>query len=258
VSRPAAVLWDLDGTLIDTEPLWIAAQTAEVTGAGSSWERADGLRLVGSALDAAARVLMRRGVAGSEWEIVDRLTDRVLRGLAHDVPWRPGARELVAALASAGVPMALVTMSVRRMADLVSARLGDPFACVVAGDEVARGKPDPEPYLLAARRLGVPIAQCVAIEDSPTGIASAVAAGARVFAVPLHVPIDPACGATIIESLERLTATSIGVGYSPRATTANGGGSGTLFKPPVPGKHWGVGRHGRSTGRLSHEPAEDT
>ncbi len=106
------------------------------------------------------------------------------------VPWRPGARELLAALREAGVPTALVTMSYRRFVEPVLEQLpAGSFDAVVTGDEVERGKPHPDPYLRAAALLGVPPADCVALEDSPTGAASAEAAGCRVLVVPHHVPV---------------------------------------------------------------------
>ncbi|MFM9038128.1 MAG: HAD family hydrolase, partial [Actinomycetota bacterium] len=113
--------------------------------------------------------------------------DRVVARLREAVPWRPGARELLAAVVSAGIPTALVTMSWRRFADeVVHCLPAGSFTATVVGDEVNEGKPHPEPYLLAARKLGVDPRECVAIEDSPTGVRSALAAGCRVIAVP-HV-----------------------------------------------------------------------
>lgn len=193
--RPAAVLWDMDGTLVDTEPYWLAAETELVTAWGGTWTHEDGLALVGSSLEGSSTVLQSRGVALSVDEIIQLLTDRVLEQIETEVPWRPGARELLAELLEAGIPSALVTMSIRRLADRVVGAIGFPaFAVVVSGDEVEHGKPHPEPYLRAAALLGVPIEDCVAVEDSEFGTASAVASGAATIAVPLHVtlPDSPA------------------------------------------------------------------
>jgi HAD superfamily hydrolase (TIGR01509 family) len=133
------------------------------------------------------------------------MTDHVVRALRHGVPWRPGARELLEALGRAGVPCALVTMSYRQLVDAVLAQLpARTFGAVVTGDQVSHGKPDPEAYQLAAQLLGVPAQRCIAIEDSPTGVASASAAGAQVIAVPHTVPIAPADGLVIVESLAEL------------------------------------------------------
>ena len=169
---PAAVLWDMDGTLVDTEPYWMQAQDELVAAWGGEWTHEDALTLVGSGLWHAARVFQSRGVHLTEDEIVEHLTDRVLELIdANGLPWRPGARELLSELREAGVKTALVTMSVRRMAEHVAAQLGfDGFDTVVSGDDVTHAKPHPEPYLTAVERLGVDAAACVAIEDSAPGI----------------------------------------------------------------------------------------
>jgi HAD superfamily hydrolase (TIGR01509 family) len=205
-SLPAAVLIDLDGTLVDTEPYWFEAEYALVERFGGSWNDAHARALVGNALLTSAAYLREHGGVDLPLpQIVEEMTGHVVRALRHGVPWRPGARELLEALARAGVPCALVTMSYRQLAGTVVAQLpAGTFRAVVTGDEVSRGKPDPQPYELAAQRLGVPAARCIAIEDSPTGIASARAAGARVIAVPHTVPIAPAEGLVIVESLREL------------------------------------------------------
>ena len=179
---PAAVLWDMDGTLVNTEPLWMAAETELVESWGGTWTHEDGLGLVGNPMKVSGAILQGRGVGLSVDEIVDFLNTRVAAAVAEDTPWQPGGRELLAALAEAGVPQALVTSSYTELAEPF-ARVAGVFATVVAGDEVERPKPDPQPYLLAAERLGVDIADCVVVEDSPTGITSGVASGARVLAV---------------------------------------------------------------------------
>ena len=191
---PAAVLWDLDGTLVDTEPAWFAAETALVESFGGTWTHEQALALVGSGLRDGAVVLQRHGVALSIDEIVEVQTDRVVASLREHVPWRPGALALLASVRDAGVPTALVTMSVRRMAEAVTAALPfGGFDLIVSGSDVQHPKPHPEPYLRAAELLGVPIGLCVAIEDSPPGLASAVAAGAAVIGVPnmVRLPEGP-------------------------------------------------------------------
>lgn len=200
MTRPAAVLWDLDGTIVDTEPLWMAAEHELAAQHGATWTEEDGLALVGSELVAAARVIKER--IGSDWspeEIVDWLVTRLATSLTADQPWRPGAAELVRALADAGVPQALVTMSYRSIAEPVIAAL--PFDAVVTGDSVSRGKPHPEPYLVAAEMLGVDAAQCLAVEDSITGATSANAAGC-VVVVPQHmVTVPPADRRVLLDGL---------------------------------------------------------
>ena len=182
---PSAVLMDMDGTLVDTEPLWMAAETELLARFGRPWTHEQALALVGSGLEDAARILQDHGADLGVTEIVDTLTDRVVASLAEVVPWRPGAVELLAAARAAGVPTALVTMSIRRMAEAVAASIPFPaFDVIVSGSDVAHQKPHPDPYLRAAAALGVEIRTAVAIEDSAPGLASAVASGA----VPVGVP----------------------------------------------------------------------
>lgn len=192
-SAPAAVLWDMDGTIVDTEPYWMRAETELVESFGGVWTHEDGMQLVGSGLLDSAAIIRDAGVDLPLETIVDRLTDSVMEQIEVAVPWRPGARELLAALRAAGIPTALVTMSLRRMALRVAAALGeDGVDLVVGGDDVANAKPHPEPYLTAAERLGVSIRDCVAIEDSEFGLASAIASGAATIAVPCHLALPEA------------------------------------------------------------------
>jgi len=208
---PAAVLWDMDGTLVDTEPYWLAAEEELVGSYGGVWTHDDGLALVGSGLDHSAAVLRGRGVDLSEPEIIGWLTDRVQSSIEHEVPWRPGALELLRSVRDAGIPTALVTMSISRMARHVAAMLPfDGFDLVLAGDEVAHSKPHPEPYLHAARELGVSPIDCVAIEDSVTGLAAAVASGAVAIGVPLHSPLTEGLGYTIWPTLAGKTVGDLG------------------------------------------------
>ena len=206
---PAAVLWDMDGTLIDTEPYWMGAETELVEAHGGVWTREDGLAMVGNPMAVCAPILRSRGVDLPDDEIADFLNERVAAGVASGIPWQQGAQEILAALHEAGVPMALVTSSFRRLADPFAAAVGL-FDVVVGGDDVARPKPDPEPYLVAAQRLGVDIADCVAVEDSHSGIASAVASGARVVAVEVMQALAPRPGLSRVASLADLTVSDFG------------------------------------------------
>ena len=204
--RLQAVLFDMDGTIVDTEPYWIAAEYALVESFGGVWSDEHAHALVGSALlDSADYIRHHGGVDLAPAAIVDRLLDDVVSAAEHAMPWRPGAVALLSELADREIPCGLVTMSYERLARTVVERLhADAFATVVTGDQVLDGKPHPEAYLTAAARLRVDPARCIAIEDSPTGIASAEAAGCFVVAVPHHVPIDMAPGRVIIDSLADL------------------------------------------------------
>lgn len=203
-TRPAAVLWDMDGTLVDTEPYWMAAEIALVESYGGVWTAEHAKALVGNDLRVSARYIREHGSVPLEPdEIVLHLLDGVIARMREHVPWRPGARRLLAELRAAAVPCALVTMSwtdlARTFLDVVPQGT---FAVVVTGDTVSRGKPHPEPYLHAARLLGVEPGRAVAIEDSPTGVASATAAGVPVLAVPHVLPIDQGPGRVVHPTLD--------------------------------------------------------
>ena len=218
-ARPAAVLWDMDGTLVDTEPYWLAAETAVVAAHGrGSWSAEDAKLLVGNDLLVSGSLLKERGqVRLPVEEIAELLMDGVASRIREAVPWRPGARELLAALRADRVPTALVTMSYERLVGPVldSMPVGS-FDVVVTGDNVTRGKPHPEPYLHAARLLGVDPGACVAIEDSQPGAASAEAAGCRVLVVENHVAVDPGPGRVFLPTLAGLAPTDLGALRVPR------------------------------------------
>ncbi|MGG7508341.1 HAD family hydrolase [Plantibacter sp. YIM 135249] len=206
---PAAVLWDMDGTVVDTEPYWMKAETDLVESHGGVWTHEDCMTLVGFGLWDAAAVLQGRGVALDADAIVAHLTGRVRQTIEEQgVPFRPGAQELLRELKDAGVKTALVTMSIRSMAeDIIGGIPFDAFDVIVPGDEVDQPKPHAAPYLRAAELLGVDPADCIAIEDSPTGLASAVAAGTIAIAVPHAIDIPPGPHHTTWATLEgrRLT-----------------------------------------------------
>ena len=201
--HPAAVLWDMDGTLVDTEPYWIAEERALVELHGGVWTDEHAYQLVGNDLMVSAQYIIDHApVPLTPVEVVHELLGGVVRRVSEHVPWRPGAWELLEALGEAGVPCALVTMSWRSLADVfVTSLPAGTFAAVVTGDEVAHGKPHPEPYRAAARALGVELQDCVAIEDSPPGVTSAVAAGVPTIAVPHAVPVPHTVGAVQIDGL---------------------------------------------------------
>ena len=199
----AAVLWDLDGTLIDSEPLWMAGEHELADAHGAVWTEEDGLNLVGNSLiDSGHYIKNRLGSDLSAEDIVDFLVARLASDLGREIPWRPGAVDLHSALAEAMVPQALVTMSYAAIAHPVATAL--PFAGMVTGDQVTYGKPHPEPYLRAAELLGVDAADCLAVEDSGTGATSANAAGCHVLVVPHFVNVPDAPRRVQRVTLERL------------------------------------------------------
>jgi HAD superfamily hydrolase (TIGR01509 family) len=219
---PAAVLWDMDGTLIDTEPFWIAAEHELVEEHGGVWSDDLAHTLVGNALEVSAQFILDHSpVDLGVVEVVETLLAKVIVSIRGQIPWRPGALDLLSALAAAGVPCALVTMSWRSLVDAVLDELpAGTFAVVVTGDEVAHGKPHPEPYLAAASLLGVDPARCVAIEDSPTGVRSAVAAGVPAIAVPHVVPVPHIDGAVQVGSLVGLGVDALAA-HGARLTPAH-------------------------------------
>jgi HAD superfamily hydrolase (TIGR01509 family) len=201
-SLPAAVLWDMDGTLVDTEPCWLAAEATLVEEHGGTWTQGDALQMIGLPLPDASLILQRHGVDLPVEEIGERLVDGVTEAVRRHVDWQPGALELLSDLRAAGVRCALVTMSYRRFTEAVLEHgPAGAFDVVVTGDEVTAGKPDPEPYLRAAALLGVDVRDCVAIEDSPPGIASALASGARTIGVQHIAAVEPRPGLSRVSSL---------------------------------------------------------
>jgi len=208
---PAAVLWDMDGTLVDTESYWIEAEHELVSAQGGVWTDDLGLQLVGNALDVSAQLIIDlTGIRLTVPEIIDGLLTRVIARVRERMPWRPGAHELLLDLHQRGVPNVLVTMSWRNLATAVVESLpAGFFHDIVTGDEVTHGKPHPEPYLTAARLAGAEPRDCVAIEDSPTGVRSSTAAGVPTIAVPHVVPVPDVAGAVQLSTLDGVAATDL-------------------------------------------------
>ncbi|WP_111719661.1 HAD family phosphatase [Homoserinimonas sp. OAct 916] len=199
---PDAVLWDMDGTIIDSEPAWMRAESELVTSFGHAWTAEDAQLTVGFGLWECAGILVSRGVDLSEAEIIDRLTARVIELLTVEQLWRPGALEMMKQVQDARIPQALVTASFRSMAQHVADSIPfAPFDVIIAGDDVTHNKPHPEPYLMAAQKLGVDPTRSIAFEDSVPGTASAVAAGTMTIAVPHQSPLPEGAGYTLWSTL---------------------------------------------------------
>ena len=203
----------MDGTLVDTEPYWMVTERELAARHGGTWTHQDSLNLVGNDLLESGRYMRDRvGIDLDPAEIVEQLLDGVIEQIRVAVPWRAGAVDLLTDLAAAGVPCGLVTMSYRRSVEPILEALPEhAFAVVVTGDAVERGKPHPDPYVEAARLLGVEPADCLAIEDSNTGARSAESAGCAVLCVPNHVPILEGERRMFVDSLEGLTAANLPV-----------------------------------------------
>lgn len=207
----AAVFFDMDGLLVDTEPLWFETEIEVMARLGAAWTTEDQKQLLGGSMPRTVSYLLGKATRPAPPETVERwMIDGMLaRAAAGRVVVMPGARELLAQVAAAGLPYALVTSSVRSLAEAVLTSTGLRFPVTVTGDDVPVTKPDPAPYLLAAKLLDVDPAQCVALEDSPNGTASATAAGCRVVAVPSFVDIPPAPGRLIAKSLTDLSLATL-------------------------------------------------
>lgn len=204
-----AVLCDMDGTLVDTERNWFATEVSVMADLGFHLRPEHAERLLGSPMDPAVAYLI--GISGVDIapeELERRINARMVEILRDGVDLRPGAKRLLAELDAAGVPVALVTASYRDIVDAVLPSLGaHHFSVTVAGDEVERPKPNPDPYLAAAAALGADPAQCVVLEDSPTGVASGEAAGCVVIAVPSMTDIPAGPHRTVLPSLEGIDLT---------------------------------------------------
>jgi HAD superfamily hydrolase (TIGR01509 family) len=188
----------MDGTLVDTEPYWMAAETALVQSFGGTWTHEQAMQLVGNGLIDSATILQSAGVDMDADAIVQHLTDAVRDALrTQGVPFRPGSRELLIDLHAAGM------RSVVELLDF------DAFEVIVAGDDVTEPKPHPEPYLLAARLLGIDIEDAVVIEDSPTGLRAGAASGAIVLGVPHMVPLDGIGAHDLWPTLQDRTAADV-------------------------------------------------
>ncbi len=201
-----AVLFDMDGLLVDTEPQWFAAESATVAQLGGVWGKQQQVDLLGSNLPVASRYMIEYTKSSLDVPtVMDMLLRNMTEQLTSHVAFQPGAVELIRELVEAGVPMALVTSSVRVHVDVVLAQLPiRPFHHHVTADDVRNLKPHPEPYLTAMELLGVRAENSVVLEDSPAGISAAEAAGCHVVAVPSVVPIDPAPRRSVVSSLTEI------------------------------------------------------
>ncbi len=203
----SAVLFDMDGTLIDSEPYWLAAETELMSRYGYAWTEFDQQFCLGGPLPKVGRYMHEKARGAESPEFFEEtLVDLVSAKFDMGLSYMPGAMEILSIVQGSGLPSALVSASPRLLVDRALELFGeDLFATSVANSDVVNSKPDPESYLLAAKRLGVNISECLVIEDSKTGIAAGLASGAHVLGVPHLVSIDPAQRLTLRDGLVGLT-----------------------------------------------------
>lgn len=202
-----AICWDFDGTVVDTERLWVAQEIELIRDLGGEPPHEFWKQSVGTTLEHSCALFQQwSGTDLSVEEIGRELHRRVTEAFATaEIPWNPGVRELLAGAKKAGVPQALVTATARKVLTAMLSRMDTPFDVVVAGDDVSVGKPDPEGYLTACRALGVAPERALVIEDSVAGAAAGNAAGCVVLAVPSMVTPPPAPRRVPLDSLAGLT-----------------------------------------------------
>jgi HAD superfamily hydrolase (TIGR01509 family) len=196
----------MDGTLVDTEGFWWDVEVDVFATLGYTLDEAWRHVVVGGPMTRSAGFLIEAtGAAITLAELTLLLNQGFEDRIDRALPLMPGAARLLAELSAHEIPTALVSASHRRIIDRVLTSLGPQhFALSVAGDEVVRTKPHPDPYLLAASRLGADPARCAVVEDTATGVAAAEAAGCRVVAVPSIAPIPATCKCTVVASLEEI------------------------------------------------------
>jgi len=215
---PAGVLFDMDGTLVDSEKVWSVGLDELAAHLGGELSDAARRAMVGTNMAQSMAILHDDvGVVADPAQSVRWLEERVAELFAGGLVWRPGAADLLAAVRAAGIPTALVTATHRHLVEVALITIGAAnFDAVVAGDDLDETKPHPAPYRTAAELIGADPARCVAIEDSPNGIVSALAAGCVVLGVPCEVALDEQPGVTLVPSLQGVSPADLGRRLSPR------------------------------------------
>ncbi|PWG66025.1 HAD family hydrolase [Bifidobacterium callitrichidarum] len=180
-----AVFWDLDGTLIDSEPLWHDGEIEIAHANGGDWNEELGWSVSGTPVPNVAQHMIDRGCTLSVEEIDVQLKDYVFNAEVERLPWIPGVRDVLRSLKDAGIPCMLVTTSPRRMAENIMKQAAGLLSGYICGDDPYDHKPNPAPYLAAAAKLGIApedMAKCVVMEDSSVGLKAGAASGATLIA----------------------------------------------------------------------------
>ena len=212
----SAILFDMDGTLIDSEPLWLKAEIEVMAEVGCHWDEQDQINCLGGPAERTERYMQERSQNIKPYGyFINRLHEVMRARITNELELIPNALSLLKECKDAGIKTALVTASSRDLMTIVLKRFPPgTFDVVVSGDDVEKSKPDPAPYLLAAKQLSVDILKCLVLEDSLTGVQSGLSSGAKVIGIPHLVQMSEHPNLRVISSLDEITLSDI-LGWYP-------------------------------------------
>jgi HAD superfamily hydrolase (TIGR01509 family) len=212
----SAILFDMDGTLIDSEPLWLKAEIEVMAEVGCHWDEQDQINCLGGPAERTERYMQERSQNIKPYGyFINRLHEVMRARITNELDLIPNALSLLKECKDAGIKTALVTASSRDLMTIVLKRFPPgTFDVVVSGDDVQKSKPDPAPYLLAAKQLSVDILKCLVLEDSLTGVQSGLSSGAKVIGIPHLVQMSEHPNLRVISSLDEITLSDI-LGWYP-------------------------------------------
>ena len=207
----SAILFDMDGTLIDSEPLWLKAEIEVMAEVGCHWDEQDQINCLGGPAERTERYMQERSQNIKPYGyFINRLHEVMRARITNELDLIPNALSLLKECKDAGIKTALVTASSRDLMTIVLKRFPPgTFDVVVSGDDVEKSKPDPAPYLLAAKQLSVDISKCLVLEDSLTGVQSGLSSGAKVIGIPHLVQMSEHPNLRVISSLDEITLSDI-------------------------------------------------
>jgi HAD superfamily hydrolase (TIGR01509 family) len=207
----SAILFDMDGTLVDSEPLWLEAEREVMESVGSSWSAQDQLSCLGGPRERTERIMQEKSNNVKPYGFFgDQLDILMLKKLEKQLQIVPNAIHLINECRAFGLKIALVTASGGTLMRTVLTHFpANFFDITISADDVSKSKPDPEPYLLAADRLNVRIEDCLVVEDSITGVTSGLNSGAQVIGIPHLVAMPEHQNLRIIESLAELSVSKL-------------------------------------------------
>ena len=212
----SAILFDMDGTLIDSEHLWLKAEIEVMAEVGCHWDEQDQINCLGGPAERTERYMQERSQNIKPYGyFINRLHEVMRARITNELDLIPNALSLLRECKDAGIKTALVTASSRDLMTIVLKRFPPgTFDVVVSGDDVEKSKPDPAPYLLAAKQLSDDILKCLVLEDSLTGVQSGLSSGAKVIGIPHLVQMSEHPNLRVISSLDEITLSDI-LGWYP-------------------------------------------